>query len=88
MGKDEIDFDEDGVINQEERSLYLSKRKVIRRIAIAAMIAMIFESMWIVIVMEPDKVEAIGSVLDLFWLSMSGIVATFIGGEAYVNSKR
>lgn len=84
-----IDFDNDGVVSDIEQKLYMRRRDTLRNMAVVALISMILTAIWILFIAEPERLVSIGTLLDLYWLSMGGIVASYMGSEAWtINSSR
>ena len=78
-----LDLDGDGVVGKKEMDLYMLRRTVQRRMAITSMVALIATGTWMVLGMPADRLEAMGSLLDLYWITLGGVIATYMGAEAY-----
>lgn len=83
-----IDLDGDGVVEDNEMALYMKRRTVQRRMAIASMIALVATGTWMVLGMPAERLEAMGSLLDLYWVTLGGVIATYMGAEAYSSASK
>ena len=83
-----LDLDGDGVVEDNEMALYMKRRTVQRRMAIASMIALVATGTWMVLGMPAERLEAMGSLLDLYWVTLGGVIATYMGAEAYSSASK
>lgn len=84
----ENDLDKNGALDDFERKLTESRQKSQRLLAIFAMIGLVASGIYILTLADVSRIEALGTALDFFWVSMSGIVATHMGSEAWIASKK
>ena len=85
--KDEIDLDGDGMINDKEIEMYERRAKNRRRMAWLSLIAMIVTSFCIMFLIPEERLSRIENMLDLYWVSLGGIVGAYVGISAWVNRK-
>ena len=78
-----IDLDGDGEVEQNELDLYIRRRNTQRNFAIVAMASLVIMGAWIGFFATETRLQSIGALLDLFWITMGGIIATYMGAEAY-----
>lgn len=90
-----FDVDGDGIVTDEE----MQKAEVMikmenedqkadsqRQMAWSAMIAMIAYPLLLLIPLIPDaRITTLASISDMFFLSLSGVVAFFFGSQAYMS---
>jgi len=89
------DVDGDGVVSDEEMKQMEhiiefenkdKKEDQLRQMAWAAMGSMIvFTGILFSPIVSIDKLNALGAVLQMFYLAQAGVVATFFGANAYVS---
>jgi len=79
------DIDGDGVIEQDEVDIVKKRVATHRTMAIFAMIALVGSGGYIVAFADPSQIEAYGSALDLFWITLGGIIATYMGAEIWAS---
>ena len=90
-----FDIDGDGVVTDEEMKQMEhmiefenkdKKEDQLRQMAWAAMGSMIvFTAILFSPLVTVEKLNALGSVLQMFYLAQAGVVATFFGANAYVS---
>jgi NO-binding membrane sensor protein with MHYT domain len=81
----DIDLDRDGVVEEDEVDIVKRRVATHRKIALVAMAALIASGGWIIGVTETEKIEALGGVLDLYWITLGGVVATYMGAEIWAS---
>lgn len=89
------DIDGDGVVDDAEMQKMEhmiefenkdKKEDQLRQMAWAAMGSMIvFTGILFSPIVSIDKLNALGAVLQMFYLAQAGVVATFFGANAYVS---
>jgi len=84
----DIDLDRDGVVEEDEVEIVKRRVSTHRKLAILAMLALVVSGGWIIGVTESEKVEALGGVLDLYWITLGGIIATYMGAEVWSSKKQ
>lgn len=87
MTKFDVDLDGDGVVEEDEIALVKRRVSTHRKLAIAAMIALIVAAFWLIGFAPVEKIEALQGMLDLFWITMGGIIATYMGSEVWASKK-
>lgn len=94
LKKTEFDSDGDGNVTGIEVEKMITvenedqKQDAQRRMAWLAMIAMVLYPLLLLIPVIPEsRITALASISDLFFLSLSGVVAFFFGSQAYLSRK-
>lgn len=83
-----LDLDGDGEVEENELKIYTRRVAVQRRIAILSFIALLLSGAWIMVGMDEERLVAMGSLLDLYFITLGGIIATYMGAEAYTSASR
>ena len=93
----EFDVDNNGIITDKEVQKAKSiikmenedqKQDAQRRMAWTAMIAMTVYPLLLLIPLIPDsRIATLASISDMFFLSLSGVVAFFFGSQAYLSKR-
>jgi hypothetical protein len=83
-----IDLDNDGVIEEDEVDIMKRRLALQRRIATFAFIALLVSGGWLMFGMEETRLQAMGNLLDLYFITLGGIIATYMGSEAYATANR
>lgn len=81
------DLNGDGLVDETELELHKARMATQRRIAYAALIVMCFLGIYITIWLPIDRVAQISQALDLLWITLGGVIATYMGAEAYISRK-
>ena len=85
MDKFDSDLDGDGKIEQDEVDIVKKRVATHRKMAIYAMAALLLSGGYIIVFADPTQIEAYGSALDLFWITLGGIIATYMGAEIWAS---
>lgn len=83
----EIDLNHDGVISDMEEDLYEKKAKNRRLMAWVSLLAMIFVGVAILFVVPESRLQKINSMLDLFWISLGGVVGAYVGISTWMSKR-
>lgn len=86
MPQDNInDLDNDGKINSEELEVILTKRTTQRKLAVAAFICLVAIAAYVVVLAPVDRIEALAGTITTFFVVFGGIIATYMGSEAWIQ---
>ena len=85
MANDSFDLDNDGVIEEDEVAIVKRRVATHRKLAMFSALLLGVSGMWIISYTPTDKVEALGGVLDLYWVTLGGIIATYMGAEVWAS---
>ncbi|AKF13386.1 hypothetical protein PHIN3_121 [Sinorhizobium phage phiN3] len=83
----DADLDGDGKIAENELEIHLKKLQTQRKIAIVALAVLCFLGIYITIFLPIARIEQVANALDLLWITLGGVIATYMGAEAYVSRK-
>lgn len=83
----EMDLNADGKVDGEELNLHKNKLTTQKRIALIALCVLCFLGIYIAVFAPLDRIAQIGNVLDLFFITLGGVIATFMGAEAYISRR-
>lgn len=83
-----VDLDGDGKVEEYEIGMFKKRMATQRRMAIVSLIAMIGTGTWIAFGMDAERLESMGSLLDLYFITLGGVVAAYMGAEAFASTQR
>jgi hypothetical protein len=87
----DYDLDHDGVVSDDELRAVetLEKSDAQRRMAWVALVSILIFTVLLFLPLVPDKrVELLGDVSSLFYISMAGVVGAYMGMTAYMTNNR
>lgn len=82
-----IDLNEDGIVSKKEEELYEKKAVNRRRMAWVSLIAMIFSGIAIMFFIPEARLQKINAMLDLYWISLGGIVGAYVGISTWMSKR-
>lgn len=82
----DADIDHDGKISEREFRFVERRLNTTRKMAIISLGALLGKAVYIMAFMPIDRIEVIGSLLDMTTIVLGGIVATYMGAAAYTTS--
>ena len=85
--QDDIDLNDDGVVSNKEEQLYEKKATNRRRMAWLSLIAMIFSGIAIMFFIPETRLQKINAMLDLYWISLGGIVGAYVGISTWMSKR-
>jgi hypothetical protein len=90
-----FDIDGDGIVSDAELKKAEemiefenkdAKEDQLRKMAWAAMISMVIFTFFLFLpIITTERIAALASVLQMFYIAQAGVVATFFGASAYVS---
>lgn len=93
-----IDLNHNGVVDEEDVKIYemmcdadsrLIRDKTQIALAWVAMSSMVVVTLMLFLPwVSVERLAALGDILDLFYVTQSGVIAFFIGAKAWLTSKR
>jgi hypothetical protein len=83
----EMDLNGDGKVDGEELDIHKTKLRTQKRIALIALTVLCVLGIYIAMFAPIDRIAQIGSTLDLFFITLGGVIATFMGAEAYITRR-
>lgn len=81
--RDEIDVTGDGLVTEKEIEIYEQRAKNRRRMAWLSLIAMIITAWALMFWVDKDRLDTLSGLLELYWLGLGGVVATYVGVSAW-----
>lgn len=82
---DNNDLNQDGKIDDKELNIIVEKLDNQTKIVWIAFISMVLTLISILFFIPVVRLEAIGSLLDLYWVAFGSIVGVFIGVKSWIN---
>lgn len=83
----EVDINNDGVVSKKEELLYEKKAVNRRRMAWVSLVAMVISGIGIMFFVPESRLQKIGSMLDLYWISLGGIVGAYVGISTWMSKR-
>lgn len=83
----ERDLNADGYISTKEEQLYEKKAVNRRRMAWLSLIAMILSAFCIMFFVPEKRLEQLNGLLELYWISLGGIVGAYVGISAWASKR-
>jgi len=83
----EADLDGDGKLNNKEEQIYEKKAINRRRMAWVALFAMIASAFAIMFFIPESRLQKINAMLDLYWISLGGIVGAYVGISTWMSKR-
>lgn len=84
---EEIDLNHDGIISKKEEELYEKKAKNRRLMAWVSLVAMIISGFAIMFFIPEARLQRINAMLDLYWISLGGIVGAYVGISTWMSKR-
>jgi len=81
--KEEIDVTGDGLVSEKEIEIYEQRAKNRRRMAWVSLCAMIVTAFALMFFVDKDRLSIMSGLLELYWLGLGGVVATYVGVSAW-----
>lgn len=82
-----LDLDGDGVISKKEEEIYERKAKNRRRMAWLSLVALIASGFSLMFFVPESRLSQLNGILELYWLSLGGIVGAYVGMSAWASRK-
>lgn len=84
MEKDiDLDINGDNFVNEKEIEIYEQRAKNRRRMAWVSLFAMIITALALMFLVEETRLDKLTGLLELYWLGLGGVVATYVGVSAW-----
>lgn len=87
MSTEDVDLNKDGKVEMDELEIHKTKLQTQRKIAMIALCTLCFLGIYITIFLPIGRIEQVANALDLFWITLGGVIATYMGAEAYISRK-
>ena len=83
----EADLDGDGKLSIEEMRLYDRKARNRSMMAWFALGSMVFSGLCLMFLVSEDRLPQLKGMLELYWLSLGGIVGSYVGIATWMARK-
>ena len=83
----EADLNGDGKLNGREELSYEKKAVNRRRMAWLSLISMILSALCIMFLVPENRLEQINGLLELYWISLGGIVGAYVGISTWASKR-
>ena len=83
----EIDLDHDGKVSKKEEEIYEKKAINRRRMAWVSLIAMIASGFALMFLIPEARLQKLGAMLDLYWISLGGITGAYVGISTWMSKR-
>jgi len=84
---EEIDIDNDGKVSKKEEEIYEKKAINRRRMAWVSLIAMILSGFALMFLIPEARLQKLGPMLDLYWISLGGITGAYVGISTWMSKR-
>lgn len=83
----DADLNGDGKLSEREEQLYEKKAVNRRRMAWVSLIALIVSAFCIMFLVPEKRLEQLNGLLELYWISLGGIVGAYVGISAWASKR-
>lgn len=89
-----LDRNGDGAVNNtDEKLIELEnsdrKQDIQRKLAVAAFISMVALMGYVLLGnVASERIEAMSNLIEMFYISMAGIIAAFFGADAFITTRK
>ena len=84
---DKIDINGDGKISEREELLYEKKAVNRRRMAWLSLVSLIISGFALMFFVPEKRLERLDGILELYWVSLGGIVGAYVGISAWASKR-
>jgi hypothetical protein len=86
--ENELDLNGDGIVSNKEYEIYEKKAINRRRIAWVSLIALLVSGFYVMIFMPETRLDQLNGIIELFWITLGGIVGAYVGISSWVSRGR
>ena len=83
----DADLNGDGKLSEREEMLYEKKAVNRRRMAWLSLISLIVSAFCIIFLVPENRLEQLNGLLELYWISLGGIVGAYVGMSAWASKR-
>lgn len=84
----DADYNGDGTVDEKEIDVHVKKMQTQRRMALVALATLCFLGIYITIWLPINRIEQVANALDLLWVTLGGVIAAYMGAEAWVTGRK
>lgn len=85
--EEEIDINQDGIVSSKEEEIYEKKAINRRRMAWVSLVAMIISGFALMFLIPEARLQKLGAMLDLYWISLGGITGAYVGISTWMSKR-
>lgn len=85
--EEEIDINQDGFVSSKEEEIYEKKAVNRRRMAWVSLVAMIVSGFALMFFIPEARLQKLGAMLDLYWISLGGITGAYVGISTWMSKR-
>lgn len=83
----ELDMDNDGKVSKYERDQYEQRAKNRRRMAWSSLVALVLTGFALMFLVPESRLTKLDGLLELYWVSLGGVVGAYVGISAWAAKK-
>lgn len=81
------DINKDGVLDNKELEFYKEREKYQRKMSYIALTAIIVTASFLLIVVDAEKLSKFDDILDMYFITLGGVIATSMGVSAWATKR-
>ncbi len=85
--ENQIDLSGDGKVDDREYLIYERKDRSRRNMAWLSLLALIISGLSFMFLVPESRLQQLNGILELYWISLGGIVGAYVGITAWVSRK-
>ncbi len=82
------DLDGDGMISEKEFKFLERRLNTTRKLAIGSFASLVAAAAYILGLMPPERMETLNGSTDIIFIVLGGVVATYMGAEAFITKRQ
>ena len=82
-----IDLNNDGEVDDKEQVIYERKATNRRKMAWLSLVALIASGFSLMFFVPESRLSQLNGILELYWISLGGIVGAYVGMSAWASRK-
>lgn len=84
----EVDLNGDGIVSEKEYEIYEKKAVNRRKIAWVSLFALLVSGFYVILFMPESRLDQLNGIIELFWITLGGIVGAYVGISSWVSRGR
>lgn len=81
------DINKDGVLDKQELDFYKEREKYQRKMSYISLAAIIITASFLLVVVDADKLSKFDDILDMYFITLGGVIATSMGVGAWATKR-